>query len=200
MGKFFIDQTSLYDPAFLPYRFSLGKVLIGCIFYEEQIISALSVEIDTVGSIFKDRLGINLRHFLVHRKIRKLRIRSEPLEGNDQNNKRKDRRQTRPEHTVPVFLVQLHHFLIIRRLVVGVLLLQLFKFGLHLLHDEILFAHIHALINIEGERNTFEHDCKDDDPETDDPASFDDRLRKFTEPIEPDFISVFEYVNCDRTE
>ena len=80
------------------------------------------------------------------------------------------------------------------------MLLQLFELGLHGAHHKILFAHADTLINIEGQCNRFENNRKHDDSETDRPDAFDDRLRKFSEPVQPDFVSVFEDVDPDRIE
>ena len=77
-------RTLLFSFFKFPFDFSLFKVLFLALSRKNKIISAFP-EVFFRGRIFQHFFGIDLRHSLVHRKVRVLGIRSESLKGNDQN-------------------------------------------------------------------------------------------------------------------
>ena len=147
--------------------------------------------------MLEDRRVVLCGHILVHGEVCELRIGAKSLKGDDENDEGQDHGKTGAQHSVAVLFVQFGHLLLIHRLVVRVLLLQLFKLGLHLLHDQVLLAHLDTLINIEGQGDCFEHEGKHDDAYADDSHPFDDDFCKLSQRVKPDPVSLFEEIEPD---
>ena len=109
--------------------------------------------IDAVGRVFEHGFVVDACHLLVHVEVGVLREGLEGRDRHDEDDEGDDHGQARPEHAVAVLFLQLHHLHAVRLLVVGVLLLELIEIVLHVAHDERLFAHLDALVDIEGRRD-----------------------------------------------
>ena len=145
-----------------------------------------------VLAVRKDRGIIVARHLHKEIEVRIAGIGVERLERDNDDDERDDHRKTCPEHAVPVFLVQLHHLLIVHRLVVGVLFLQFIEIIAHIAHDERLLARLDALIDVKGEGDRLQNERKTDDADADDADTFNDRSDALPEPVQPDLIPLLK--------
>ena len=84
----------------------------------------------------------------------------ERADGDDEHDEGQNGGKAGRKHGNAVFLIHFHQLLIIHRLVVGVLLLQFLHFFLVFFHLDVLLAHSHPLINIEGKNNHSQNDGK----------------------------------------
>ena len=87
-------------------------------------------------------------------------IPTERVQNDDEEDQRNDGGETCPEHGIAFLFIKGSHLHVIGLLIVGILLLQLFKLRPHLFHFQGIAAHRRSRIKIEGKRYELQRERK----------------------------------------